>query len=152
MKVLYEKEIDAREIKVSPRPVWKCTTCPFYGKRPSCPPYAPSWREAKEWVHSYKRALLLKFEVDMKDFENEKRKILNYLLKREKELFKKYPYVYALFPGACNLCEECEFEKSGKCPMPEKVRYSLDAIGIEITSMVSLDFGENALYSLIFLD
>jgi len=149
---VYERVIDAKEIKVSPRPVWKCTTCPFYGKRPSCPPYTPSWRDAKEWVHSYKRVLLLKFEVDMEHFEDEKRKILNYLLHKERALFKKYPYAYALFPGACNLCEECEFEKSGKCPMPDKVRFSLDAIGIEITSIVPLDFGENALYSLIFLD
>ncbi len=152
MKIFYEKEIDTKEIKVSPRPVWKCTTCPFYGKRPSCPPYAPSWRDVREWTQSYKRALLLKFEIDMDNFEIEKRKVLNYLLQIEKELFKKYPYVYALFPGACNLCEECKFEKGGECPMPEKVRFSLDAIGIEITSIVSLDFEENALYSLIFLD
>lgn len=89
MRVVWEKEIPAEKITVSPRPVWKCRTCPMYGKRPSCPPYAPDWKEAKEWVRSFKKALLVKFEVDMNDFENEKRKVLLWLLKKEAELFKR---------------------------------------------------------------
>ena len=152
VKLVYEMEIDASRIVVSPRPVWKCRTCTFYGKRPSCPPLVPSWREAREWVKSYKRALLLKFEVDMENFEDEKRDVLNYILNRERELFSRYPYVFALFPGACNLCRECEYERSGICPRIQDVRPSLDAIGVEITSVVRINFGENALYSLIFLD
>ncbi len=152
MKVIYEKGVSTDRIKVSPRPVWKCRNCAFYGKRPSCPPYAPSWQEAKEWVHSYKKALLIKFEIDIANFEDEKREVLNYLLRKERELFSIYPYVYALFPGACNLCKECEFEKSGICPFMDKVRFSLDAVGIEITSLVDLNFKESVLYSLIFLD
>ena len=152
MKVLYEKEINTSEIVVSPRPVWKCYTCEFYGRRPSCPPYAPHWKEAKEWVKSYKKALLLKFQINMKEFESEKREVLLYLLKREKELFRKYPYAFALFPGACNLCDVCEFEKSGICPMRDKVRPSIDAVGIEINSIVKINYDESVLYGLIFLD
>ena len=103
-------------------------------------------------MRSYHRALLIKFEIDANNFEEDKREVLKYLLRRESELFKEYPYVYALFPGACNLCEECEFEKTGNCPRMGEVRPSLDAIGIEITSVVKIDFKENVLYSLIFLD
>ena len=66
----------------------------------------------------------------MKEFEKEKREVLQYLLKKEGELFPEYPYVYALFPGACNLCEVCEFKRSGKCLMSQKIRPSLDALGI----------------------
>ncbi|MCD6276566.1 MAG: DUF2284 domain-containing protein [Thermoplasmata archaeon] len=152
MRVIYEKEISTKSIIVSPRPVWKCLTCEFYGKRPSCPPHAPHWKEAKDWVRSYKKALLIKFEVDMKNFDNEKRDVLLYLLHRERELFSEYPYVFALFPGACNLCDECEFEKSGRCSLRDKVRPSIDAVGIEITSITEINYYENVLYGLIFLD
>lgn len=153
MKIIWEKEIPAEKIVVSPRPVWKCKACPTYGKSHSCPPYAPSWRETKELVKHYRRALLIKFEINSKNFEEEKRKVLNYILKREGELFKNGNlYATALFPGNCNLCEECEFEKSGSCKMPSKVRPSIDAVGIELSKIVELDFSESVLYGLILID
>ncbi|WP_324736587.1 DUF2284 domain-containing protein [Thermococcus sp. SY098] len=153
MKIIYEKEIDTGSIVVSPRPVWKCRTCPVYGKSPSCPPHAPSWKESKEWIKHFKKALLLKFQLDYEDFEEEKRKVLLYLLQKEEELFRKgNPYVLALFPGNCNLCEVCEFEKSGHCRMPTKVRPSIDAIGIELSKIVDLNFGESVLYGLILVE
>lgn len=148
MKVIYEREIDARRIFVSPRPVWKCRTCPMYGKSPSCPPHAPSWEEAKKWVSHFTRALLIKFEVSYENFEREKREVLEYLLKREGES----PYAFALFPGNCNLCDECEFMRSGECAMPTKVRPSINAIGIEISNFVEIDFRESVLYGLILIE
>lgn len=153
MKVIYEKEIDAGKIVVSPRPVWKCRACPVYGKSPSCPPYAPPWQEAKEWIGSFKRALIIKFGVDYENFEAEKREALLYLLRRENELFRDgNPYAFALFPGNCNLCEECKFQKSKKCVEPTKVRFSLCAVGIEIRSFAKVDFSESVLYGIILID
>ncbi|WP_297470497.1 DUF2284 domain-containing protein [Thermococcus sp.] len=153
MKVLWEKEVPAEKIVVSPRPVWKCRACPMYGKRPSCPPHAPDWREAKDWVGHYRRALLVKFQVDMARFEEEKRKALLYLLKREEELFKEGKlYAMALFPGSCNLCDDCPFEKGKACRMPTKVRPSVDAIGIEISSLVQINFSESVLYGIIMVE
>jgi predicted metal-binding protein len=153
MRVIWEKEVAAEEIIVSPRPVWKCRSCPAYGKSPSCPPHAPSWREARELVQHYKRALLIKFSINSENFDEEKRKVLNYILKREEELFKGGNfYATALFPGNCNLCEECEFEKSGSCKMPSKVRPSIDAVGIELSKIVKLNFSESVLYGLILID
>ncbi len=151
--VVFEKLVYTKEIRVSPRPVWKCRACPMYGRRPNCPPNAPSWRESREWVKSFKKALLIKFRVNMKEFEDEKREVLKWLLRREAELFRAgYPYAMALFPGSCNLCEDCPFEKGKGCKMPEKVRPSLDAIGIEINSLTPLDFSESVLYALIFIE
>ncbi len=152
MDIIFEKIVRSGEIVVSPRPVWKCRSCQMYGKRISCPPYVANWRETLDWVRSYKRALLLKFKVDMSRFEEEKRLVFEYLLDRENMLFRKYPFVFALFPGSCNLCSDCPVEKGGDCLKPEKVRPSVDALGIEITSLVDLNFEEEALYSLIFLD
>ncbi|NJF24248.1 DUF2284 domain-containing protein [Thermococcus sp. Bubb.Bath] len=153
MMVLWEKEIPAEKITVSPRPVWKCRACPMYGKRPGCPPYAPDWKEAKEWVKSFKKALLVKFEIDTKDFEAEKRKVLLWLLKKEAELFKEGKlYAMALFPGNCNLCDDCPFERGKPCRMPEKVRPSIDAVGIEISSLVEMDFSESVLYGMVMVE
>jgi len=153
MRVVWEREVPVEKVVVSPRPVWKCRGCPMYGKRPSCPPYAPDWREAREWIKHFKRALLIKFEIEIEHFEEEKREIILYLLQKEKELFKKGKlYALALFPGSCSLCEDCPFERGEPCRFPTKVRPSLDAIGIEIVSLVDLNFSENALYSMVFVE
>jgi len=153
MRVLQEKEIPAGKIVVSPRPVWKCRTCPMYGRRPGCPPHVPGWREAKEWVGHFSRAILIKFEIDMEHFEEEKREAILYLLKREGELFREGKlYAMALFPGSCNLCDDCPFERGEPCRLPTKVRPSLDAIGIEISSMVEIDFSESVLYGMILVE
>ncbi|WP_297506689.1 DUF2284 domain-containing protein [Thermococcus sp.] len=153
MEILWEKEVAASSIVVSPRPVWKCRACLMYSKRPSCPPHAPDWREAKEWVGSFRKALLVKFSINMEDFEEEKRKALLWLLKREAELFKEGKlYAMALFPGNCNLCDDCPFERGQACRMPEKVRPSVDAVGIELSSLVDIDFSESVLYGLIMVE
>ena len=153
MKIIYEKEIEASRIVVSPRPVWKCRACPMYEKAPSCPPYAPSWKEARDWIKCFQRAMIVKVETDMANFEEEKREALSYLLKKEKEFFAEgCPFAFALFPGNCNLCDKCEFEKDGKCLHSAKVRPSVDAIGIEVGSFAEIDFSENVLYGLIMID
>ncbi|NJD99288.1 DUF2284 domain-containing protein [Thermococcus sp. LS1] len=153
MRVLWEREINAGEIVVSPRPVWKCMTCPMYGKRPSCPPHVPDWREAREWVSHFRKALIIKFEIDMDDFEAEKRKAILHLLKREEELFREGKmYAMALFPGSCNLCDDCPFERGEPCRMPTKVRPSVDAIGIEISRLVEIDFSESVLYGMLLVE
>ncbi|WP_457751965.1 DUF2284 domain-containing protein [Thermococcus sp.] len=153
MKVLWERKVPADKIVVSPRPVWKCHSCPMYGKRPSCPPHVPDWWEAREWVRSFKWALLIKFEIDMDSFEEDKKEAILYLLRRESEFFKDgNMYAMALFPGSCNLCEDCPFERGEPCKMPFKVRPSIDAIGIEINALVEIDFSESVLYGMVLID
>ena len=152
MEVVEEREVNPRDIRISPRPVWKCRTCAFYGKRPSCPPHVPSWKEARDLFSHYSRAILVKFRIDMWRFEEEKREILLYLLRREREFFRTSPYALALFPGACNLCDECTYETEGICKLPDKVRPSMDAIGVEVNSIVELNYDEPVLYGLILVD
>ena len=153
MHIICEKEIDAHNIIVSPRPVWKCMTCPMHGKTASCPPFAPSWQEAREWICSFQKALAAKFAIDMDNYEKEKRSVSYWLLEKEKKYFNEgYLYAFALFPGNCNLCYKCEFEKTQKCAYTTKVRPSLDAIGIEINSLTRIDFTESVLYGLILID
>lgn len=60
----------------------------MYGKRLSCLLYVFDWKEVKEWVRFFKKVFFVKFEVDMNDFENEKRKVFLWFLKKEVEFFK----------------------------------------------------------------
>jgi predicted metal-binding protein len=112
MKIILEKEIEAQRIVVSPRPVWKCRACPKYGKTPSCPPHVPSWKETRDWIKCFQTAIIVKFEIDMRNFEEEKREASIYLLKREKEFFSEgRPFAFSLFPGNCNLCAASELKR-----------------------------------------
>ncbi len=89
----------------------------------------------------------------MRNFEGEKREALTYLLEKEKDFFAEgCPFAFALFPGNCNLCDKCAFETGDKCPHPTRVRPSVDAVGIEISSFAKIDFSENVLYGLILID
>jgi len=85
-------------------------------------------------------------------FEDEKRSVIKFLLEKERLFFKDYPFVHALFPGSCNLCLDCPFEAGRECLKPTLVRPSIDALGIEITSIVDMDFSESVLYALLFLE
>lgn len=148
MKVLLEEEISVESIPVTPRPYWKCKNCVNYGKSPSCPPNTPSWREFKELLQYYRRALLLKFEIG-EDFESEKREVLKFLLEKERELMRKgYTFALALFPGNCNLCEKCEFP----CKFPEKMRFSLSSMGVEVAKLTRISSEEKSLVAIILLD
>jgi len=153
MKIVYERVVKAQEIVVSPRPIWKCRTCQMFGKGPSCPPDVPSWEEARKWINSFESALVAKFGIERDAFEEEKRSVLEYLLKKEKMFFSEgNPFALSLFSGNCNLCDECKVKNGGRCSYPTKVRPSVDAIGIEIGSIAKIDFNEDVLYGLILID
>jgi predicted metal-binding protein len=153
MHIIFEKIIDASNIKISPRSIIKCTNCPQYDKNPSCPPKAPDYNFAKEWLSSYTKALLIKCFIDINFFEAQKREMLKMLLDKEKFFFSQNKlYSYALFPGNCNLCEVCSYYDKKVCSKPSLVRYSLDAVGIEISSIVNIDFSESVLYGLILIE
>ncbi len=152
MDIIFEKDIDTKRIVISPRPIWKCRTCFMYNKRPSCPPYTPLWKEAKEWLSFYKKALLIKFDISMDRFDEEKRDVIYYLLDKERFFFNQSnPFAFSLFPGSCNLCYSCSFEKKGVCIHPKKVRPSVDALGIELTSITEISFKETVLYGLVLI-
>ncbi len=153
MHILFERTIDATTVTVSPRPVWKCRYCPEYGLRPSCPPKAPHWREAAAWAKRFERVLLVKFQLEKAaTFDAEKREVLRYLLAKEAELFSENMYALALFPGSCSLCEDCACVSGGPCTQPTLVRPSVDAIGIEVDRLVSIDLSEHVLYGMVFVD
>ncbi len=144
-----------KKVKFSIRNVFKCQFgCPMYNKRLSCPPFIPSYTEFKELFKSYRLGLLISFNLEVnneKEFVLKKREIEEFLLISEKILLPQFHFAFSLFPGSCELCEVCEFEKSGECPKREKVRPSISGTGIDINSVHEINFKENALYSIILV-
>ncbi len=150
MDVVDERSIKVSDIVVSPRPVWKCRVCENYGRNPSCPPFVPSWMETRDLMRHFREAVLIKFRIVF--FEEDKREVIEYLLTTETELFRQgYHYSLAFFPGSCNLCSRCTFMEEGNCPQMNRVRPSINAVGIELSSVARIDFREPVLYGLVLV-
>ncbi|AHF97464.1 MAG: DUF2284 domain-containing protein [Desulfurella sp.] len=153
MHIIFEKFVKISKIKISPKSIIKCTNCPQYNKNPSCPPNSPDYFLSVKWISSYKKALFIKCYIDNTMFEHEKREMIKMLLEKEKYFFSQNKfYAYALFPGNCNLCPVCSYETTKVCQKPSSVRYSLDAVGIQLDSLVKIDFSESVLYGLVLID
>ncbi len=157
MRVTWAREVEARGLRFTPRPVWKCLACELRGRSPSCPPASPSWREAREWASHFSRALVVRFEPEggepRERFEAEAQR---WLLEREREFtLSGKLYAFALFPGPCRLCDPCpaaEGGGGGECPTPHLVRPATCAVGLELDSLLEFDFSERAAYGLILIE
>ena len=155
LRVAWAREVEAQSLRFTPRPVWKCLACELRGRSPSCPPASPGWREAGEWASHFRRALVVRFEPEEGEprerFEAEAER---WLLEREQELtLSGKLYAFALFPGPCRLCDPCPvLEGRGECPTPHLVRPATCAVGLELDSLVRLDFSERAAYGILLIE
>ncbi len=141
-------EIDARKLIPDRRARWKCRFgCGYFGKRYSCPPNVPEGYE--EFLKSYSRAIAIIYRFE--DYMSDKIKLQKILPMIESRLIFDHPMAFALFPGGCDLCDECEYEKSQKCPKSPKVRPSLSSVGINV-SKLGLKIGDGRSVAIILLD
>jgi predicted metal-binding protein len=131
--------------------------CGEYGKRLTCPPYAP-W--AKDFVADYERALLMTFSCPAgialeksrclmslthgaKDPEVEnfwqkwhswKRRLYEQLLELERAAFAlDLPFSLAFGVGCCPWCAEC-VDSYHNCRFPSRRRCSMEAVGINVVA------------------
>ncbi len=148
IKVEQITEIDAKKLTPDRRARWKCIFgCGYFGKRYSCPPIVPENYE--EFVKSYSKAIVIIYKFE--DYMSDKIKIQKILPVIESKLIFEYPMAFALFPGGCDLCEECTFEKHQICPKSPKVRPSLSSVGINV-SRLGLKIGDGRSIAIILLD
>lgn len=113
--------------------------CKMYGKRFTCPPYAPSPDETRKTLSNYKKALLLEFK-DLTD-RAQWRVIQKSMYELEREAFLLGFYrAFAYTCGACKLCDDCpsddievptQFDKR-KCKNRRSARPSMEACGIDV--------------------
>lgn len=122
-----------------------CLNCPEYGKNFSCPPFSPGFNE---FIGNLKRAKVICLRTPLHLFDHlpeEKRArtaydkmslILTDILIKERN--KGHLIAGA---GACKACLECPLEKeTGLCIKPEEQIFSLESLGINISSLMKRCF------------
>ncbi|MDA8170355.1 MAG: DUF2284 domain-containing protein [Nitrospiraceae bacterium] len=101
--------------------------CGFFGKKPHCPPDAPSHDETLRLIRGCSKALLLEGEPPSRDFQ------LN-VLKAEREAFVSGFYkAFSYWAGPCALCPVCE---DTACRNPRDARPSMEAAGMDVFETV----------------
>jgi len=120
--------ISTGTIVVSSWVQWKCRYgCEDYGKRSTCPPYTPSWRETGRLLREYSRAILIRSDQSFRI------RYLAYLLEREAYLLGYYK-AFGMGAGPCGLCDTCDVRSP--CRRPREARPAMEACGIDVYETV----------------
>jgi predicted metal-binding protein len=122
--------------------------CPYYGHSWACPPNAPYLEEE---IMNYKKYYLIYTKFDLKGKKHNKhKKSLSYSYMRENMEYEmenflethreKFNELRILWDGHCRICEKedkkCSIEDDDPCRYPDKIRYSMEAVGIDVTQTV----------------
>lgn len=158
-------EINFTDIIFDPKVQTYCVKpnfkCPSYGHSWACPPEAPY---LKQEVSQYIKFYLIFVKYNLKEYiEKEKVKypkkseknirnaffMKNFLrdkLEQEIKLFinehqNSYDEKRILWDGFCRLCSNekdkgCTYDAGDPCRYPDKMRYSMEAVGIDVTQTV----------------
>ena len=131
--------------------------CPYYGHSWTCPPEAPYLEEE---VSQYKKIYLLYHQFDIEAYVNEikakhprrsENRIRSSLFRRnfvrdylEKEIYQfldqfqnNFKEKLVLWDGHCRICKKtCTYNNGDPCRYPNKKRYSMEAVGINVDKTV----------------
>ena len=118
--------------------------CGCYGKHLMCPPNTGTINEADRKFSCFKTCILIQYarpldvQKDPEGLAQTKRKLHHIVLETEKYFRRKLKHraVWGLIGGTCALCEECAGFQDEPCPYPEKARTSLEALGIDVMSLL----------------
>jgi len=121
--------------------------CNYYGKNYSCPPYAP---KLSDYSKEYTKLFVVMFRIKMSqiDIEDnfERLKTSNNILRQEIEgLMRKLESCNKskfLSSGPCKLCSRCLAVIDKPCRYPEKMRYSLEALGVDCAHLIQKVFNK----------
>ncbi|MFX1418381.1 MAG: DUF2284 domain-containing protein [Promethearchaeota archaeon] len=135
--------------------------CPSYGHSWACPPEAPFLEQE---VSQYKKFYLIFVKYNIKKYiekqklkypkrnENDIRNaffmknLLRDMLEQEIKVFTTeyqnfYDEKFILWDGYCRICfnkknKGCTYDNGEPCRYPDKIRYSMEAVGIDVTQTV----------------
>ncbi len=146
------KEIPKDTIIFDPKVQLYCNNpkyrCPYYEHSWGCPPKAPYLEEE---VMAYERYYLIYFRFDLKDKNSGKiadspsYKDMRKVMEKEMEDFihshqGKSEEMKILWDGHCRTCEKegktCTLDEGIPCRYPDKIKYSMEAVGINVTETV----------------
>lgn len=150
--------IPASDVAIDERVRLKCFVprCPRAGETPNCPPYAPDLDLVRKAVGRFSWAILFKCDVEpieeyvpAKDKTRaEKRRALSFhrkssdvLYELERQAYKDgYHLAMGFGGGSCKdyLCHGliCQFLDSGRCRFPQRARPAMEAVGVDVLSLV----------------
>ena len=130
-----------------------CVACPRYGQTWSCPPY--DFDPADVW-NAYNAVRLYAVQVfpeskrakaaalaDAEVFLFPYRKSLDALLESAE---RETPGSLRLDAGRCRVCETCARRKEKPCRFPEKLRYSLESLGGNVSALAADKLGAPVLW------
>ncbi len=124
-----------------------CRECPRYDARWSCPPLSfdvDKFLEPYAWINLLCAKIVLDSETIRSADTTEKIKTIGWdivsavKLETDERLRKLEPQVpgsVSLSSGGCNLCEDCTRKEGNPCRQPDKMRYSLDAFGFDLSAI-----------------
>ena len=117
-----------------------CKACPHYNTVWSCPPY--DFNPLDYW-NSFDRFLVVGYQLTFgSDRTSEamtealvdfKQKLADEMYAMEEEL----PGSESLLTGDCRICEGCTKSEGMPCRFPEKMRYSIAALGGDVGKTIS---------------
>ncbi len=128
-----------------------CASCPNYGSRWSCPPFQDlSLDRLGNWSHAVvvgRKVPLPRKEAPadpeearswaLERFHTSRAEFREILLEAE----KTFPGSRALVAGHCVQCTACARETGHPCRFPEDMRFSLEAVGFDVSSLVTVVLG-----------
>jgi predicted metal-binding protein len=149
----------ASDVVVDERVRLKCLVprCLRAGETPNCPPNAPDLDLVRKALARFSWAILFKCDVGpIEDYapgsgktREEKRRVLSFhrqssevVYELERQAYKDgYHLAMGFGGGSCKdyLCQGmiCQFLDSGRCRFPHRSRPSMEAMGIDVVSLIN---------------
>lgn len=144
-----------RDLVDVPRFLGYCLDCPNSGRFWSCPPFGfdpmTLWQQY-DALRLYARKLVFTkdrlFPGQRRAFEaTELPKVKGDLARELLAMEAEAPGSLALFAGKCDLCPVCARVEGKPCRMPERMRYSIEALGGDCGGALEKYFGETLQWS-----
>jgi predicted metal-binding protein len=139
------QDIDPRVLIPEQRIIGFCinNACGNYGTRYTCPPLNGSLEDFIQKLKQYKYGILVQYSksIILKGNTGGVRETLfdfhNKILMIEDFLTGKgFKSIWGLIGGTCLLCEQCGAKTGEPCRHPDKARPSLEAIGIDVLTLL----------------
>jgi len=135
-----------------------CRECPRYDAAWSCPPLPFDPQEYLQrfaWINVICAKITISPEVIATADTPDKIKAMGWeilldvkldLEEKLRRLEKDIPASVSLSSGGCNLCPSCSRKDGDPCRHPDKMRYSLDAFGFDLSAITKDMFAIDILW------
>jgi predicted metal-binding protein len=125
--------------------------CINYNKKYCCPPFSP---KLNDYVKNYEYLIIILLKIDLDQFskykEYHKLRVGNAIIKPRIEklmrILEKDFNTKFLSSGACRLCKPCQKKLNKPCKHPNKMRFSLESLGVDCNKLVEKLFNFKLLW------